>query len=153
GVLREEPVAGVDRLDTLLLGERDDRLDVEVAANRLAGLADLVGLVGFEPVHGEPIFVRIDRDGANAKLVRRSKNSDGDLTAIGHQQLTDLGHCTVPGKSATKPDTPTEYPDQNNRFPRDSEIAQADGSCWGRRWTICLAYRERRDRPLPLRIT
>ena len=96
GVLGEEAVARVDRVDVLRLGQRDDRLDVQIAADRLAGLADLVRLVGLEPVHREPVFVRVDRHGADAQLVGRAKDPDGDLAAVGDQQLAKLGHRAIP---------------------------------------------------------
>ena len=51
-VLRQEAVAGVDRVGARAYGDRDDRLGVEVGAHRVAALADLVGLVGLEPVLG-----------------------------------------------------------------------------------------------------
>jgi hypothetical protein len=96
GVLGQEPIPRVDRLDPFLPRQPDDRLDVQVAANRLARLADLVSLVGLEPVHREPIFVRVDGHGADAQLVGRTEDPDSDFTAVGHQQLTDLGHRTIP---------------------------------------------------------
>ena len=48
GVFRQEAVTGMNRVDLLRPGQLDDRLDVQIAADRLAGLADLVGLVGLE---------------------------------------------------------------------------------------------------------
>ena len=96
GVLGEEAVAGMDRVDLLLLRQRDDAGDVEVAADRLARLADRVRLVGLEAVQGEAVFVRVDRDGADAQLVGRPKHPDGDLAPVGDQQLADLGHHSFP---------------------------------------------------------
>ena len=96
GVLGQEAVAGVDRVDLLLLRQLDDRLDVQVAADRLAGLAHLVGLVGLEPVQGEPVLVGIDGHGADAQLVGRAEDPDGDLAPIGDHQLAKLGHRNIP---------------------------------------------------------
>ena len=87
GVFRQEAVAGMNRVDFLRLGQLDDRLDVQITADRLARLADLVGLVGLRAMGGEPVFVRIDRHGPDAELVRRAKNADRDLAAIGGHQL------------------------------------------------------------------
>jgi len=42
GVFREEPVARVDRVDVVRLGQRHDPLEVEIGADRLAGAADEV---------------------------------------------------------------------------------------------------------------
>ena len=79
----------MDRVDLVLLGDVDDAVDVEVGADRLARLADLVGLVGLEAVQGEAVFVRVDRDRADAQLVGRAEHADGDLAAIGDQQLAN----------------------------------------------------------------
>ena len=92
GVLREKPVARMNRVDPLLLGERDDRRDVQVASDRLAGVTDQVRLVGLEPVHRESVFVRIDRDGSDAQLVCRAKDADGDFATVGDEQFADWGH-------------------------------------------------------------
>ena len=62
------------------------------AADRLARLADQVRLVRLEAVQGVAVFVRIDRDRANAQLMRGAENADGDFAAIGDQQLGDLRH-------------------------------------------------------------
>ena len=97
GVLGQEAVAGVDGVD---LASRCASAtiagDVEVAADRLAGLADAVGLVGLEPVQGEAVLVRIDGDGADAQLVGRAEDPDGDLAAVGDHQLAKLGHRNIP---------------------------------------------------------
>ena len=45
GVFRKEPVARVDRIDVVRLGQRHDPIEVEIGADRLAGAADEVGLV------------------------------------------------------------------------------------------------------------
>ncbi len=87
----------MDRVDLLRLGQGDDRVDVEIAADRLAGTADLIGLVGLEAMDGEPILVRIDRHGADAQLVGRAKDPDRDLAAVGGHQLAELGHQSIPG--------------------------------------------------------
>ena len=92
GVFRQEAVAGMDRVDVLGLGQFDDRLIVQVTADRLAGLSHLVGLVGLRAVSSEPIFVRIDRHGPDAELVRRPENADRDLATIGGHQLAERRH-------------------------------------------------------------
>ena len=81
----------MDRVDLLLLGQLDDRLDVQIAADRLAGLADLVGLVGLEAMRREPVFVRVDRHGPDAQLVGRAEDPDRDLAAVGGHQLAECG--------------------------------------------------------------
>ena len=93
GILREEAVARVDRVYAVRLGQRHDPIEVEVGADRLAGTADEVRLVGLEAVEGEPVLVGIDRHGADPQLVGRAEDADGDLGAVGDQQLLDrTGH-------------------------------------------------------------
>ena len=89
GVLGQEAVAGVDGIDPDVLGQLDDAGDVEVRADRLAGLADPIGLVGLEAVQGEAVLVGVDRDGADAEFVGRAEDADGDLAAVGDEQLLE----------------------------------------------------------------
>jgi len=49
-VLRQEAVPGVDRVGAGTKGGVDDFVDRQVSAHRVADLADLVGLVGFQAV-------------------------------------------------------------------------------------------------------
>ena len=79
----------MDGVDLVLPGQGDDAGDVEIGADRLAGLADAVGLVGLEAVQGEAVFVRIDGDRADAQLVGGAEDANGDLAAVGDQQLAD----------------------------------------------------------------
>ena len=92
GILREEAVAGVDAVDAMGLGQGHDPFDVEVGADRFAGAAHHVGLVGLEAVQREAVFMSVDRDGANAEFVCRSEHPDGDLAAIGDEQFGDGPH-------------------------------------------------------------
>src|SRR5262249_22630758 len=103
GILGEEPVPGMDRVDLLLPRELDDRGDVQIAADRLARLADRIGLVGLEAVDREPVLVRVDRHCPDAELVGRSEDPDRDLASIGHQQLADLGHHLTRSEVAKAP--------------------------------------------------
>ena len=91
-IFRQESVARMNRVDFSFFGERDDRVDVEIRANRLAGLPDGVGFVRFEPMQGKAVFVRVDPDGANAQLVPGPEHPDRDFTAIGNQQTSDSPH-------------------------------------------------------------
>ena len=50
-------------------------------------LADLVGLVGLQPVQRVAVLVREHRDGLRAEFVRGTERPDGDLTAVGDQDL------------------------------------------------------------------
>ena len=91
GVLGQEAVARVDRVGAGPQRDGDDRLGVEVGPHRVPALADLVGLVGLEPVLGPAVLVREDRDRARADLVGRAERPDRDLAAVGHQHLGEHG--------------------------------------------------------------
>ena len=80
-VLGQEAVAGVDRVDACLAGDAQDVLDVEVGRERLLALADEVALVGLEAVQREPVFLRIDRHGADVHLGRGAHDADRDLAS------------------------------------------------------------------------
>ena len=89
GVLGQETVAGMNGIDADCSGKRDDAGDVEVGADRFAGLADAVGLVRLEAVQGEAVLVRVDGDGADAEFVGRAEDADGDFAAIGDEQFAN----------------------------------------------------------------
>ena len=88
-VLRKEAVSRMDRVHVELLRQRDGALDIEIGADRLARFADAVGLVRLEAVQGEAVLMRIDRNRADAQLVRRAEDADGDFAAVGDQQLAN----------------------------------------------------------------
>ena len=94
GVLGEEAVARVDRVDVGLAGHPHDLLGVEVGTDRVALLADLVGLVGLEPVLAVAVLVREDGDRLRAQLGGGPEGPDGDLTTVGDE---DLGYLTSHG--------------------------------------------------------
>ena len=89
GVLGEETVSGVHGIGAGVFGDADDLLDRQVGADRTARLTDLVGLVGLQSMRRVAILVRVHRDGQNAHLVGGTERTDGDLTAVGHQEFRD----------------------------------------------------------------
>jgi hypothetical protein len=72
-----------------VLGDPDDLVDGQIRPDGMADLADLIGLVGLEPVQGIAVFVRIHRDGSDAHLICGAERSDRDLAAIGDQDFGD----------------------------------------------------------------
>ena len=82
----------MDRVDFVLPRDFDNAGNVQVGPNRFARLADQIGLVGFEAVQGVAVFVRIDRDRANAQFVGGAADADGDLATVGDEQFADGGH-------------------------------------------------------------
>ena len=87
--LGEEPVPGMDRVDSALAGDGQDGGDVQVRADRLTA-ADrpyLERLVGFEPMQGEPVFVAVYGDRPQAELGGGPETADGDFRSIGDKKL------------------------------------------------------------------
>ena len=89
-VLREEAVAGMDRVGARPVRGLEDAVDAEIAlADRRR--ADAHGFVGEGDVRSVLVGVGIDRDGAIAHRLGRAHDAPGDLAAIGDQDLAE-GH-------------------------------------------------------------
>ena len=89
GVLGQEPVARVDRVGARPAGRADDLLHGEIGPHGVSRLADLVGLVGLQPVQRVAVLVREDGDGPRAQLVAGAERADRDLTTVGDQHLAE----------------------------------------------------------------
>jgi hypothetical protein len=83
-VLRQEAVAGVDRLDVGDLGRRDDRGDAQVRLAARRG-PDADGLVGLPQVERVRVRLRVHGDGLDAELAAGADDALGDLAAVGDQ--------------------------------------------------------------------
>ena len=90
-VLREEPVAGVDRLRTGSRGDLDDGVAPQVALRRGAG-PEPICLVRSPDVRGPPVGVRIDGDAPDPELAQRAEDADRDLAAVGDEHLREGRH-------------------------------------------------------------
>ncbi len=109
GVLREEPVAGVDGVGAGAFDDVEDGVGVEVALGR--GLAaECIGLVGVARVQRVSVELGVHRHGRDAELTARAHDADGDLTSVGDQDLrrhgspgfgvtvaVSYGRCRKPG--------------------------------------------------------
>ena len=84
GVLAQEAVAGMDRLDVGHLGGGDDPRTVQVAVGA-GGLADADGSVGLGQVGGVAVGLRIDRHDLDVELLAGADHSQCDFAAVGHQ--------------------------------------------------------------------
>ena len=82
----------MNRIDVVPLGQGDDPVNVQVSLDWFARPADLISLVGLEPVQHVAIFVRVDGHGADAQLVGTAEHADGDFAAVGSQQSFDALH-------------------------------------------------------------
>ena len=85
-ILGQEPVAGMNCIDTRLTRDAQDVLDVQIGFNGPFVAPDQIGLVGLGPVQREAVFLRIDRYRAHAQLARGTHDANGDLAAVGDQQ-------------------------------------------------------------------
>ena len=90
GVLGEEAVARVDGVGAGDLAGGEDLRDVEVGfAGRRRPDAD--ALVGEPDMHGIGIGGRMHRDGGDAEFLAGAQHAEGDLAAIGDQDLLERG--------------------------------------------------------------
>lgn len=81
----------------MLEGDLDDLVGGKVCGNGgvLATLADDIGLVGFLAVHAEAVLVAVDCDGLEGQLVGGAEDANGDLAAVGDEQLLELHNGAI----------------------------------------------------------
>ncbi|KAF5059539.1 hypothetical protein DSECCO2_334860 [anaerobic digester metagenome] len=91
GVLREESVARVDRLGPGLSRHVADPLLVEVTLRRVR-LPDAERLVGVLDVERVVVRLGVDRDRVDAQFPAGTHDPDGDLAAVGNQDLVKVFH-------------------------------------------------------------
>lgn len=96
GVLRQEPVAGVDGVGARQPGGAHDLLDGEIRPHGVPRFADLVGLVGLEPVQRVAVLVGEDGDGPRAHFVAGAERPDRDLASVGDQYLAEHSRSLRP---------------------------------------------------------
>nr|RZI37400.1 hypothetical protein BJQ95_00159 [Cryobacterium sp. SO1] len=89
GVLGEESVAGVDGVGAALPGHPDDLGDIQVGAHRVTRFADLVGLVGLQPVQRVTVFEREDRDGFRSQFIGGAECADCYLSTVGDEDFSE----------------------------------------------------------------
>ena len=90
GVLRQEAVAGMDRLRARAGRGLEQLLHDEVGLGRRAA-AEGERLVGIEGVLGRPVWVGVDGHGADAHVPQGPEHPQRDLSTIGYQ---DFGEHT-----------------------------------------------------------
>lgn len=91
GVLRQEAVAGMDRVDPGLARDAQDVVDVEIGRERLLVFADQVAFIGLEAMQREAVFLRIHRHGAHVQLGGGAHHADRDFRAVRDQDGLDGG--------------------------------------------------------------
>src|SRR5207248_10329711 len=109
GVFGQKPVAGMDRIDTLLLSQRKDALHVQICLNGPLSLSNLVSFIRLETMQTEPIFFGIDGYRSQPQLSGRSHNANGNFTAIEGEKLFHVWPLLIdsPQSSATLAPTPS----------------------------------------------
>ena len=93
-VLRQEAVAGVDRVGAAGPAGGEDLVDHEVAL-RGGRRADRDGAIGQLDVRREPVDVAVDRDGLDPALLARTHDANGDLAAVGDEDAADRPELTA----------------------------------------------------------
>ena len=88
-VLGEEPVPRVHGVGARAPRRLHEAVDHEVALGGGGG-TDRVRLVGHLHVQRLAVGLREDGDGRDAQLAARAQHADGDLAAVGDEQLLDL---------------------------------------------------------------
>jgi hypothetical protein len=91
GVLREEPVARVHGVRAGAARDVQQLGDVEVGLG-CAGAVQGVRLVRDAHVQRLAVGVRVDGDGGEAGVAAGAGDADGDLAAVGDEDLRDAGH-------------------------------------------------------------
>ena len=87
-VLRQEAVAGMDRVGAGDLAGGEQARNVEIALRRRRR-ADADALVGEAHVHGVGVGGRMHGDGRDAELLAGALDAQRDLAAVGDQDLVE----------------------------------------------------------------
>src|SRR5260370_703040 len=96
GVLAEEAVAGVDGIGAVAPGGVENAVDAQVAFGGRTG-SDVGGFVSHADMEGGAIGVGEDGDAGDAHFAEGADDADGDLAAIGDQELGEGGVGVVAG--------------------------------------------------------
>jgi len=95
--LAQKPIAGMDRIGSRVPGSIEDGGDVEVGPGRLRG-SDVSRLVGDANVQGTLVDIRVDGNRPDPHRSTRAGDADGDLAAVGDQDLGDALHRRCPAE-------------------------------------------------------
>jgi hypothetical protein len=85
----------MDRIDLGLARNAQHIRDVEVGLDRAAVATHEVGFVRFRAMQREAIFLRIDRDRAQAEFTRGAHDTDRNFAAIGDEYAADVLHARI----------------------------------------------------------
>lgn len=89
GIFRQEAVAWMDRVNSGLHSDFNDPLPVEIGRDRPRALAQMIRLIRLETMQRELVLFGIDRNSAYPEFIRRAKNTNRNLAAVGDEQFVD----------------------------------------------------------------
>ena len=90
-VLRQEPVARVDRVRRVVARHADRLVDAEIGLDRAHAAPHRIGLVRLEAVQREAVLLGVDGDRPDAELDGSAQRADGDLAPVGDQDAAEIG--------------------------------------------------------------
>ncbi|MCG3120436.1 MAG: hypothetical protein ALAOOOJD_03153 [bacterium] len=85
-IFRKKAVPGMNGLRAAALRRRNNFFLHQIRFPRRRR-ADLVSFIGHAHMHGEPVRLRINRDGANAHLTTGAHHAHGNFPAIGNEDF------------------------------------------------------------------
>src|SRR5271157_1469586 len=88
GVFRQQPISGMHCLDVGDLRRTDYRWNIQVTLSQLRR-PDADGLVGKTHMQRVAVGLAVDGDRANAQFLARADHAQGNLAAIGYQDLLE----------------------------------------------------------------
>ena len=93
GVLREEPVAGMNRIRTRLQSDRQDLLTVQIR-RRCIVATEGQGLVGLACMRRGHILIGVDRDCCDAHVGGRAAHAQSDFATVGDKDSINCSHAS-----------------------------------------------------------
>ena len=88
-VFAQKAVAGMDGIDIVMLGQIDDGRDVQIGLERTFVFTNEIGFIGAGTEETIGIFVGIDCDGVQSKIVTGAKDADCNFAPVGNQNFTE----------------------------------------------------------------
>lgn len=81
----------------MLLRDLDDLVSGEICSHRciLPSLSNDIGFISLLSVHAESVLMTVDSDGLEGKLVGGTEDTDGNLAAVGDEDLLEVHDAAV----------------------------------------------------------
>ena len=92
GVLRHEPVSGIDGISADPPREIDHQADVEIRPHRMTRLPEFMRLIRLQSMSRVAILGSVDRSGRHAQLIGGTESANRDLAAIRDEELVKHAH-------------------------------------------------------------